>query len=395
VRPDGGDLAFESNRSSFDPSRDARRVLTLQLRRRPHLSIEPPPGGGEFRVTLIPTRGSAYEVTEAVTAGQPVPVPAADSFVIVAWDKMGRTVRHRVDSLATAARPLRLPAFPAPPVVRGRLVDAEGAPVRGAVAWDRWPEGRRPCGRDGRFELKLDDRGTGRLPQLHVFPAAGLDVRARTVEVALPAGGQPAGGQPAPGQTVELGDLTLSPTTTPPLRVLQADGEPAAAAPARFFRASRGQARRPTADGGGTLAADGGWDGVALRAGDTVVIDLGEPTSTDTECVVPLPLREKLQSEGPWVLRAPAGEVVVQCVDESGAPVHPHLAVPGLVDPVHAERDRTRLRNVPAGWHRIVAFAAGRRAGVAQFELEAGQRRTLRLVLPREPAAPDPGDGPR
>jgi len=177
----------------------------------------------------------------------------------------------------------------------------------------------------------------------------------------------------------ELGDVVLP--DAPALRVLRADGSPGR---------GRCELRRPGLVIARPLAADGGWDGPALQAGDRVEVSLdddqdgpapaaGAPTDVEVMC---LPLAMTLCGDGPWTLREGSARLRLTLVDDHGMFADDAVVLCGATAQ-RLQQHTVELQGLPAGACELFVGASSCDSAKVRVVLKEGEERRLDVVLRR------------
>jgi hypothetical protein len=248
----------------------------------------------------------------------------------------------------STAEELRVRWLPIPRV-RGRCVDASGAPCAGFVRCSR--DGAEiATDADGRFDLVAPGKGW-----LH------LEVRAAAASVwwghAVRVGG--------PGSAdVDLGALRVAGPA--PLVVVDARGEPLCSAKVGLVRAGWRPAGEPLV---AALDAEGAWRGLDLRPGDGIVVERDG-------CV---PFRTVLVGDGPHRIVVPDGQLDLEVVGEGGQALAATVVVAD--HDAHAADGRIALRGMRHGPTTLWISSPGHRS-VEVGVVVGGGARSIRALLP-------------
>ncbi len=220
-------------------------------------------------------------------------IPSSGPFVIELWVDDGAAQMQDArafaydDASELPGEPIELRWFE-PTHLVGRIVGEAGEPVparvflrqRFSVAMAEHYQDRAAV---ARFSIATWRIG---LHLVEIVPVQA-DLQPRLVWAMLPALGQKA--------RVNLGSIKLSKTAQ--LRVLDGDGHPVPGAVVGFARAGYQKVGYPHRF---PLAPDGAFCGPDLVSGDVVVVRLSNNSA---------PWRTVLQGEGPWIIRAPRGQL--------------------------------------------------------------------------------------
>lgn len=304
-------------------------------------------------LTLVAPGGAELDVTDAVLAGERVAIPAPGP-VAIRMEAGDRTLL--VPLPEDARRLVDLPAIPSCRVT-ARLVGPDGKPFRARVGVAREPDPELAASAEETDRADVVTRLVGR-----AFFVASEDAAASggaPARVAIPIR------VPAEaGATIDLGIVRLG-GTAPLLRVLNADGTPAARAEAAIDR--------PGVSDRATLDARGAWTGsVVPVAGDRVVVT--DPAGTR------LPIRATLTGAAPYTLAWPDAAIRVDVTDESGKPLDAaSVIVRGR--PLDAAGGSVRIGGLSPGDRTIIVAARGRKAVRLGLAIEPGARRELVVRL--------------
>ncbi len=325
------------------------------------------------RVASAPSNELAFEVDypgagrddERLAAGH-VEIPQAGPFVLKVHDDSTPVWSPReftFDDARTVGETIDVAWTPDARVL-ARAVDTNGRPVAVRAGWISSAEiaYRGSGARDDNGPPLLFADGNIALQRregwslLEIAADAG-NVRPRILWVQVP---RPASPQP----TVNLGDIVLG--GPPQVRVVDAEGRPLANAKVGFQRPGWNEVGSLT---GGQLDAGGVWIGPDLHAGDMFEVRVGESD---------VPTRTVLDGKGPWTITPARGEVVVQLVDATGAPVDGAVTVR---DQSEGGRGEVALRGLPSGPTRMFVGAEGRRSAIVDVVV-GGAPATVRVELP-------------
>lgn len=349
--------------------------LVLALRLRPTASVACEPNAS---VTLVTRRGSVC-VDGYLAAGRRIPVPNGEAFAFAVSpfvDGYGSLLRwFRFDS--PPREPVQLRAW-RPTRVRLQLVDQDRMPVAATVSITGSHEVHQPDAPDadeveaseptespsGGFEIDTWIPGCA---WLSVVPRDGAH-RPFLVHLALPTLGD--------DRLVDLGTLVAPRLEAPLLRVLHADGSPVVGSM---------QLLRPGLVVQGDLAEDGGWNGMLPSAGDRVTVRAEErvPDEPPAVPISTIPITTRLVGNGPWVLQQGRGTIRFEACDDRGLRLDGGQILFGITN--HAIADVRELRGLPAGDHEFFVGAVGCHGVCVRVRLGDGERREVRLVLPRVP----------
>ncbi|HEB53290.1 MAG TPA: hypothetical protein ENI87_08560 [bacterium] len=355
VRADGdpaeGEPLEGSAESATDEPRTPVAVRTIAVR-----CVAAPAG------LRLATEFPGHQREHDLAARDRITVPASGPFVVHMSAEVGGIACRRdlvFAGVDEQALPLELRWTPAARV-RGHAVDDRGRPVAVCVRWrQRW------CGQpgddpgvgvpspDGRFDLAALEEGR---QLLAITASEREDLLPRLMWMSVPAPGE---------DDFDLGDVVLS--SEPQLRVLDADGRPREGLAAGMVRAGWQRVGSPRWF---PLRADGAWLGPDLSAGDVVVVRAGDAA---------VPFRVQLEGSGPWQVRVPDGQLLLDVVDEAGGRL-PATVVIGDVD--LDVRDRTPIEGLPHGPLRCFVSSPGRKSAIVHIAID-GAPRSVRVVLPR------------
>lgn len=266
-----------------------------------------------------------------------------------------------------------------PTHVVGQVVGPDGAPVAATVAIvGRWDclrdvaqfDPRRVDGTSvdtGAFDLATPAAG---LSFLAVVPASA-SLRPRLVPAILPL--------PGVDGRVDLGKVALRAEAE--LRVLDGEGHPMADTPIGFTRVGWHDVR----ERGPAFVTDdqGGWMGPDLVAGDSITVpaaawDIEQEASEGEQAVVDVPVRMVLQGAGPWRVRVPAGQLLIDVKREDGNPVRARVFVGDRSVMVSGP---TLLRQLPPGKLQLKIAAPECKPVVVDTEVPANGKGELQIKL--------------
>jgi len=342
---------FDTEVATFEVDPDAERDVTIRVARRvlrPIAVVEP------WRDVVLVTASETVSLANSIREGAAVPLPAQGPFALVLHQL--RESERRFVFASVPAGPLALRPF-SPTRVRLRILDGHGQPVAARAALvtqaGQTPEEEEwyAAGADGAVVVPAEAVGCA---FLRVEPLAA-GVRSRTMHVSLPARGDDV--------VQELGDVTLPSADRPQLRIVGPDGVPA-----------RGGllVLRPGLRAKGTIADDGGFDGLDLVPGDRLVHENESERRFTT----------RWSGQASWTLPDDRGEVQFEVVDAAG--LQPLECVLLFGDRVVNEHEGALvLEAVPAGDVEIFVGARGCHSARVTLRLEPGERRNVRVALRR------------
>lgn len=226
---------------------------------------------------------------------------------------------------------------------------------------------------DGSFDGSIHVPASG--PFAVEFRAAD-GRRARVLLDGPPSSEGPALVLPSPLEEAES-DETRRDSTKSRLRVLLPDGSPADDAWAEILSVLPPDPRFPGFRRGDEDSVHLGERGEAecsLQPGDRLTV----MHRTDDGI---LPFSERIRGPGPWVLRWPAGEVVIRAADETGAPLTEFSALLRGWDSIESEDGAVRLRGVSQGPLRLWVAAPGRRVHDLRLVLAEAERREITVRM--------------
>ena len=362
-----GATMFAEHRRDFVVGANAEERVVVALS--PWSTMRIRAADGVETVTLV-TQSDAWSFDLEPGVERRIAVPGDEPFALHAGGVVG------VDAST------RFYAFPSPPgdvveiapwpptPVRLRVLDAGGRPVAASV-WllDRNasnPSDAVHTDGFGRAVVTTERFGCAflRIEPDHPGP------RRRDVHLGLPRRGE---------GPFELGDVVLP--DAPALRVLRADGSPGR---------GRCELRRPGLVITRPLAADGGWDGPALLAGDRVEVSLDDDQDgpapaagapTDVE-VLRLPLAMTLRGDGPWTLREGSARLRLTLVDDHGLFADDAVVLCGATAQ-RLQQHTVELQGLPAGACELFVGASSCDSAKVRVVLKEGEGRRLDVVLRR------------
>lgn len=363
-----GATMFAEHRRDFVVGANAEERVVVALS--PWSTMRIRAADGVETVTLV-TQSDAWTFDLEPGVERRIAVPGDEPFALHAGGVVGVDASTRFFAFPSPPRDV-VEIAPWPPTpVRLRVLDARGQPV-GANVWllDRNAS-------DASDAVHTDGFGRAVMTTERVgcaFVRIEPDLpgpRCRDVHIGLPRRGE---------GLFDLGDVVLP--DAPALRVLRADG-----------RAGRGRCelRRPGLVITRSLAADGGWDGPALQAGDRVEVRLdddegggGAPAiavPADVE-VLRLPLAMTLRGDGPWTLREGSARLRLSIVDDHGMFADDAVVLCGATAE-RLQRHTVELQGLPAGASELFVGASSCDSAKVRVVLKEGEERRLDVVLRR------------
>ncbi len=344
------------------PVPEGKRAL-LKVRRQPTVRVETEGFPDEelrkrddFRtMILLATERGDRDVTKLVLAGESVPVPADAPWAF--FVEVGDQELVVPGPETPSDEPVVLRA-PRPHEVRVRLEDEGGRPVPGYVQLDRsphWESKTAPVIATANW--RVSTHFTGGHYWLIARPADEERFQQMAIEIELPAG---------EGGVVDAGTLRLRAANEPLLRVVHADGSPAANAD--VFLGNYSVYQYTELDENGEL-----FESVTPLEGAD--LEISDPEQRH------LPFEAHLEGSRPWTLVWPDGGLSLEVVDEEDRPLDEGFVV--LVDGamVRASSARHEVRGLSAGEHEVVIAAPGRKARVLHLRLAKDELRELRVTL--------------
>jgi hypothetical protein len=366
VLPDGREVYFPNSRRYpvtlrlNDPA-DGDNEGTIEQPAEPEV---PPPALRRLAVEVEgpPSAETSLEVyypgvPDGAGAPDHVMVPSEGPFVLTVRDEGGGGKRRFsfADS-AMVADPLVVRWIPDVRVV-GRAVDASGQALAVRARWRRhWSEtgdaGKWTARPEG-IDIPADEAGWA---LLEVQPQDAIDGR-RLLWVLLP--------EPGQQERVELGTVVVGEPAR--LHVVDADGSPL---PGAIVALARPGWQEVDEEMPWSLAADGGWLGPDLRAGDTIVVRRDEQA---------VPFRRALTGDGPWRIEVPAGRLELDIVAAGGAPLDAVVLFADHYEEVR--RGHVALHGLPHGALRLYVSAPGHRSAIVDADVSAAGG-SVRVELP-------------
>jgi hypothetical protein len=322
---------------------------------------------------LLGTAAHRRGITAQVRSGAPVGLPDEPCWLVLA---SGHTRRAFAVDRAAALRDgdVRVEWF-APTRVEGVLVDRAGAPVAAALALHpvghHVPDG---AGEPPAGATKVETAGQFSLATTHVGLALlaihGPPPCVRHLPVLLP--------PRADGAVVDLGTITVDDESR--LELLDADGS-ALRGDVGLVRPGWHDVRQPAPRF--LVDARGRWYGPPPRAGDAIEVrardrDAGveagaAPRVRELRVLLPL------SGDGPWTLRVPAGEVLLDVRDDAGAAVR---ATVFAGDDAFDVDGPVVLRRLRPGPQRLFVAAEDRQSAIVELTVPASDRVDVRVALP-------------
>lgn len=316
------------------------------------------PADGSVRMR---TRHKTFDLDDAISLGQPVPIPDEEFCFELHGDYDCVRVIDGDREQALRDGLVRLRWF-ADTIVEGRIIDEDGHAQRATVRIEPLltnPDGFQavevevegalsiPTTLEGYYLLVIRERLTGAVRKMPIeLPPRGDEV------------------------FFDLGDVCLCERSQ--LTVFAPDGTAFEQGKVQLHRLGF---RSETFD----LSNDQWW-GPDLQAGDCVTLAaaLEPPADLDAKRIVDVPSRFLIEGTGPWTFQQHAGEMLIE-VDADGASVgvtvgEHHLALDGS----------TLLRGLKPGMHHVFVSGIGRRSAIVDIEVPAAGkgRAHLKMALP-------------
>ncbi|MBK9386236.1 MAG: hypothetical protein IPN34_15595 [Planctomycetes bacterium] len=377
-------LGYAVERSALQIDAGESAELVLRPKPLPAVSVRlRHPAEGD-QVSLV-TEHASFDVTERVLAGQTIGLPG-EEFRFVIETERGDPPRYvAVDrARALAEGSLELRSFE-PAIVHGRVVDPESSlRFEGTVALI----GRHRLGAWAHESSDLENLSGARIDAWFAIPIEGeglfflvvqakdADFPARIMPVCLPARGVDV--------RVDLGDVIVGVPAPLTLELPEdASTEGHALAWQRIGWMDTDDAWPFPFDHRGR------WYGPDLAAGDVLRWIAPELESEDEEPasnsavppVLDVEVRWVLEGSGPWNLRVPTGEVLLDLRTEDDATQRFSILV-GTQE-FRAEPGSVVLRYLAPGPQRLVLSAEGHQTAIVDVEVSEERRVEAKIVLPR------------
>jgi hypothetical protein len=363
----------EESLSHVQVTADGDGPFTITLQPSPKTTVEVV-GMPEEGIVELRTANWRIDITDEVRAGRPVGVPS-EPFCFAILEHYGEQRVFPFDrATALAADPVRLSWF-ATTTVEGSVVDDRGTPLAARVALIPAARNLSACPDEGDFRgpAATFSLTTGFEGRAFLCVEADTEPRhRRIVPVDLP----PRSGDVA---RVDVGAVRIG---APTLRFEGAGGQPLTGVEVAIVR--RGWCAVRSGLDWQELDAGGGWRGTDPQTGDAFLVRTphaehaggegagdGEPAAT-----VDQPVRFVIEGAGPWTLRMPAGELLLDV--KTPAPAF-KAAIVGehYVD----VREPTLLRGLRPGAHRVFVCAEGCEAAIVDVVVPETGRATVAVEL--------------